>query len=85
MVTGSGGGIIRDVFSAEIPLFFRKEIYATACLVGGGGYLLFLASGIPESWAMIGGAAVTLLIRLAAIYWGLSLPVLTHASADEEG
>jgi uncharacterized membrane protein YeiH len=85
MVTGSGGGIIRDVFSAEIPLFFRKEIYATACLVGGGGYLLFLASGIPDSWAMLGGAGVTLLIRLAAIYWGLSLPVLVPATDDENG
>jgi uncharacterized membrane protein YeiH len=85
MVTGSGGGIIRDVFSAEIPLFFRKEIYATACLVGGGGYLLFLASGIPDSWAMLGGAAVTLLIRLAAIYWGLSLPVLKPDPLDHKG
>lgn len=83
MVTGSGGGIIRDVFSAEIPLFFRKEIYATACLVGGGGYLLLLASGASESWAMLGGAVVTLLIRLAAIYWGLSLPVLTPEPTDD--
>ena len=49
MVTGSGGGIIRDAFSAEIPLFFRKEIYATACLVGGGGYLLLLASAPPRA------------------------------------
>ena len=82
MVTGSGGGIIRDAFSAEIPLFFRKEIYATACLIGGGGYLLMLASGASESWAMLGGAAVTLLIRLAAIYWGLSLPVLRPEPAE---
>ncbi len=85
MVTGSGGGIIRDVFSAEIPLFFRKEIYATACLVGGGGYLLLLASGVPESWAMLGGAAVTLVIRLGAIYWGWSLPVLTRTPDDHQG
>ncbi len=76
MLTGSGGGIIRDVFSAEMPLFFRKEIYATACLIGGSAYLVLLALPVSEDWAMIGGAAVTLMIRLAAINWGLSLPSL---------
>lgn len=84
MLTGSGGGIVRDVFSAEIPLFFRKEIYATACLVGGGSYLLLLSLSVHESWAMLGGAAVTLAIRLAAIYWGLSLPALTPESVNRE-
>ena len=83
MITGSGGGIIRDAFSAEIPLFFRKEIYATACLLGGGAYLFLLDLSLSETWAMLGGAAVTLLIRLAAIYWRLSLPVLTPIVADD--
>ena len=78
MLTGSGGGIMRDAFSGEIPLFFRKEIYATACLIGGAAYLLFLAVAMPNSWAMLGGAAVTLAIRLAAIRWGLSLPSLAQ-------
>ncbi len=82
MLTGSGGGIMRDVFSAEVPLFFRKEIYATACLVGGGSYLLLLSLAVHEGWAMLGGAAVTLTIRLAAIYWGLSLPVLVPRSLN---
>lgn len=84
MLTGSGGGIIRDAFSAEIPLFFRKEIYATACLVGGGAYLILLALTAAEDWAMLGGAAVTLAIRLAAIYWELSLPSLTPSVADRK-
>jgi uncharacterized membrane protein YeiH len=82
MLTGSGGGIVRDVFSAEIPLFFRKEIYATACLVGGGAYLALLSLPVQESWAMLGGAAVTLAIRLAAIHWELSLPTLTPTSVN---
>ena len=84
MLTGSGGGIIRDAFSAEIPLFFRKEIYATACLAGGAAYLLLLALPVPEDGAMLGGAAVTLAIRLAAIYWGLSLPALAPTPLDQE-
>ena len=84
MLTGSGGGIIRDAFSAEIPLFFRKEIYATACLVGGAAYLSLLAVPVHEDWAMLGGAVVTLIIRLAAIYWGLSLPALTPVDPRTE-
>lgn len=82
MLTGSGGGIIRDAFSAEIPLFFRKEIYATACLAGGAAYLLLLNLLVPEDWAMIGGASITLGIRLAAIYWGLSLPALAPSTRE---
>ena len=84
MLTGSGGGIMRDVFSGEIPLFFRKEIYATACLVGGMAYLAFLAAAIPNNGAMLGGAAVTLAIRLAAIRWGLSLPNLAQQADTVE-
>jgi uncharacterized membrane protein YeiH len=85
MLTGSGGGIIRDAFSAEIPLFFRKEIYATASLAGGAMYLLLGRLLVPEDWAMLGGAGVTLLIRLAAIYWGLSLPALTPSGNESSG
>jgi uncharacterized membrane protein YeiH len=84
MLTGSGGGIMRDVFSGEIPLFFRKEIYATACLVGGVAYLAFLAAAMPNNGAMLGGAAVTLAIRLAAIRWGLSLPNLDQQADTVE-
>jgi uncharacterized membrane protein YeiH len=83
MLTGSGGGIIRDVFSAEIPLFFRREIYATACLGGGGVYLMLLGLSVPEVWAMAGGAVFTLGLRLAAIYWGLSLPAITPPAGSE--
>ncbi len=35
VVTGVGGGIIRDVLAREIPMILRTEIYATACIVGG--------------------------------------------------
>jgi uncharacterized membrane protein YeiH len=84
MLTGSGGGIIRDVFSAEIPLFFRKEIYATACLGGGGVYLLLLGMSVPDNCAMVGGAVCTLGLRLAAIYWGLSLPAFAPPLEEEK-
>lgn len=39
-ITGCFGGIIRDILLNRIPLIFRKEIYATACIVGGGSFML---------------------------------------------
>ncbi len=55
-ITGAAGGVIRDVFINEIPLIFRKEIYAMACVVGGIAYWLCDVAGL-ESYAcqLIGG------------------------------
>lgn len=44
-ITGCFGGIIRDILLNRIPLIFRKEIYATACLIGGGAFLLMVLYG----------------------------------------
>jgi uncharacterized membrane protein YeiH len=73
-MTGSAGGMMRDVLCGEVPLILRKEIYATASLLGGVVFLLMSAMGF-RFW-MSGSAAglVVLTTRLAAIRWGLSLP-----------
>ena len=42
-ITGCFGGIIRDILLNRIPLIFRKEIYATACIAGGAVYLILEA------------------------------------------
>ena len=75
VTTGVVGGIIRDVLSAEIPLILRREIYASASL--GGGTLLALLSYLQLSSFFTVSAAVltTLVIRLAALHWQLSLPL----------
>lgn len=41
-ITGCFGGVVRDILINEIPVLFRKEIYATACIAGGCCYLLLL-------------------------------------------
>jgi len=77
VVTGVAGGIFRDILLGEIPLVFRPHIYlyATAALVGSVAYLAASACW-PGYWTnLILGAAVTLLLRLAAIRWRLRLPV----------
>src|SRR5690606_27535488 len=42
MVSAVFGGVLRDVLTNEVPLIFRKEIYASACLAGGLVYLLLI-------------------------------------------
>ena len=83
VVTGVGGGIIRDVLAREIPMILRTEIYATACIVGGIVHATaYYTFQVPlENAAMI-GMVVTLVSRLAAIRWHLKLPTF---ALDENG
>ena len=76
-MTGVAGGVIRDVLSAEVPLIFRKgELYATAAIAGVIFYLLLEGIGVPRQAAALTGMAAIAALRLAAIFWGLHLPVL---------
>ncbi len=74
VITGCGGGIIRDVLAREIPMVLRSEVYATACIVGGVFHTTALAMGYDNSIALLSGVLSTLIIRLGAIRWHLSLP-----------
>ena len=75
VMTGVAGGMIRDVLSAEVPLILQKEIYATAALSGSLCYVILNHLSLPDLTCLVVSAAITLLIRLASISWGLSLPV----------
>ncbi|MEY4922202.1 MAG: hypothetical protein RLY17_919 [Pseudomonadota bacterium] len=76
VITGVGGGIIRDVLAREIPMILRTEIYATACIIGGIVHATaFYTFDMPLQQAMLLGMAITLSIRLAAIRWRLKLPI----------
>ncbi|MGL4455447.1 MAG: TRIC cation channel family protein [Plesiomonas sp.] len=74
VITGVGGGIIRDVLAREVPMVLRTEIYATACIVGGILHTSALQYGMASQSAMLLGLFATLGIRLAAIRWHLKLP-----------
>lgn len=71
------GGVVRDVLSNEVPLIFRKEIYATACLTGGLLFVL-LERGLGHSfWNMLIAIFVVILIRIIAVKKNWSLPRLS--------
>lgn len=75
-ITGAGGGVIRDVFINEVPLIFRKEIYAIACVVGGlAYYVCYKLSMSPEMCSIICGLVVVLM-RLLAVKYKLHLPTI---------
>jgi uncharacterized membrane protein YeiH len=74
-MTGVAGGVLRDVVCAEVPLILRRDIYATAAIAGITLYLILQALGLPRPWAFGAGMAVVVLLRLLAIYRGMSLPV----------
>lgn len=76
VMTGTAGGMMRDVLCAEVPLVLRREIYATAALCGSFAYVVANGIGFQAVTCVLLSAAVTLGIRLAAIRWGFALPVL---------
>ncbi|MDR1698312.1 MAG: trimeric intracellular cation channel family protein [Prevotellaceae bacterium] len=75
-ITGAAGGILRDVFINEIPLIFRKEIYALACVVGGLVYWLSLQFNFDGIIAGIAGATAVILCRVIAVRFEITLPIL---------
>ncbi|MDG2932408.1 TRIC cation channel family protein, partial [Vibrio parahaemolyticus] len=74
VITGCGGGIIRDVLAREVPMVLRSEVYATACIIGGIFHTMAVNMGYDHSTALLAGVISTLIIRLGAIRWHLSLP-----------
>ena len=74
-ITGSFGGLIRDVMCQETPLVLKGQLYATAAILGGVVYTQSLALGISIYPAMVAAMLVILLSRLAAIKWDLGFEV----------
>ncbi|MDB5252703.1 MAG: hypothetical protein JWP27_1872 [Flaviaesturariibacter sp.] len=73
-ITGCFGGVIRDISLNTIPLIFQKEIYATACIIGGCVYFGLQMTGLGRDWLDVASIAAIFLVRLAVIYYKLALP-----------
>jgi len=76
MFTAIMGGVIRDTLTNELPVIFRKEIYATACLAGAICYLLLRTFGVTRDTNLLISIGVIVVIRLLAVKFKLSLPKL---------
>lgn len=82
-ITGCFGGVVRDMLLNNIPVIFQREIYATACIIGGAVYLLLLHTHIyrwiVESIAII----VVFLIRMLAIHYDWRLPNIYRRNTNQ--
>lgn len=75
-LTGAGGGVLRDVFINEVPLIFRKEIYALACVIGGIAYYICDKMNMSNIAAGLICGGFVMLSRVLAVKYKLQLPVL---------
>lgn len=78
------GGVMRDVLTNEIPVIFRKEIYATACLAGAICYLVLNALALERTTCMFISMLLILAIRILAVRYQWSLPKFRKDAVMEE-
>ena len=68
------GGVIRDTLINEVPLIFKKEIYATACLVGAAIFILLKLIKVDDNMNSFISVTVIIIIRTISVKYKLSLP-----------
>ncbi|MGE5519586.1 MAG: trimeric intracellular cation channel family protein [Candidatus Dadabacteria bacterium] len=83
-ITGSVGGVMRDVLLNEVPLLFRKDIYALACVAGGVVYLICYQFNFPTGITQVVAAITVIFIRVIALKFHIHLPVLTPISMKDD-
>ena len=77
VITAVFGGVLRDICINQVPLIFRKEIYALACAAGGVAYLLLNLAEIDRRICATVCMVVIFVVRALAIKYHLGVPVLT--------
>ena len=73
VITGVGGGLLRDMMAGEIPSILKKHVYACASLAGAVCYVI-IRNHIPYNIALIASASIVVLIRLLARHYKWNLP-----------
>jgi uncharacterized membrane protein YeiH len=75
-ITGTLGGVFRDVLMNEVPLIFRKDIYALACVAGGIVYFICYRFQLSAPASELIAASTVILIRVIAVRFHIQLPLL---------
>ena len=83
-ITACFGGVVRDVLLNHIPLLFRKEIYAMACIAGGIVYFGLLKCSIDGDMVTVLSILFIFIIRLLAVKWKWSLPRFYERKPSKE-
>lgn len=83
-ITGAAGGVIRDVLINEVPLIFRKEIYAMACVVGGIAFGICHMFGMPTVVTHLSCGVAVFITRVLAVEYHICLPTLKAEDEEDE-
>lgn len=76
-ITACFGGVIRDILANKVPIIFKQEIYATACIVGGLMYYVLNYFELSKDILYVGTAGIIIVIRILAVKYKWSLPFAT--------
>lgn len=76
VITGIGGGMVRDVLAGKVPFVLFKDIYASAAIVGAGIYYFMYTNHCSHIWSVVLAIVLTIIIRILASYYHLGLPKL---------
>ena len=84
-ITGCFGGIIRDILLNRIPLIFRKEIYATACIIGGAVFLLLVKyANLSYTFVQVFTILLIVAIRSLAVKYHWQMPKFYDSPNNSE-
>lgn len=76
------GGVIRDTLTNEMPILFKKEIYASACLTGAMMYCFLTYWQVDRDINLMISLSIIIIIRLLAVKYNLSLPSINKENND---
>lgn len=79
-LTGTGGGVVRDLLTGRVPMILQKDVYASAALAGITLYLVLRRWRLAETAALVLGMATVVTIRLCALAWGWQFPSFSPSS-----
>lgn len=83
-ITGTLGGVFRDVLINEVPLLFRKDIYALACIAGGIVYFICYQFQFLTSVSELIAALTVIIIRIIAVKFHIQLPILNSLNTKND-
>ena len=82
LLTATAGGVLRDILINEIPLIFRKELYATLCILGGMVFGFCQWMGLEILWTEIISFLIIFLTRVFSVKYHIALPKIKSRVGD---
>lgn len=73
-ITGSFGGVIRDILVNDVPLIFQKEIYATISILGGSIYFVLHYLGLSGLWIQLLAIFTIIILRTIVVHFEIKMP-----------